>query len=121
MMTKEKFKDLVYQMLEHSELYDKLYDLGIDTINCKYLESAGVFFDELMKKEFGEDGADLISWWMYEDVDHCLYEPAEEDTKEYYFLNEEIPHGKLIADLNKIDDLYDYLTEGGRDAVSEEE
>ena len=32
MMTKERFKDLVYMMLEHNELYDKLYDLGIDTI-----------------------------------------------------------------------------------------
>ncbi len=112
MMTKERFKDLVYMMLEHNELYDKLYDLGIDTINCKYLETAGVFFDELMRTEFGVDGADLVSWWMYEDVDHKIYAANQE---------EEILHGEVIADLNNIDDLYTYLTEGGRDAVEGED
>lgn len=104
-MTRERFKDLVYTMLEHSELYDKLYDLGIDVINCKYLETAGVMFDELMQTVFGEEGADLISWWMYEDVDHCLYDSTD--------------HEKIIADLNNIDDLYDYLTEGGRDEMDD--
>ena len=112
MMTKERFKDLVYQMLEHNEFYDKLYKLGIDVINCKYLDTAGVFFDELMKKEFGEDGLDLISWWMYEDVDHKIYAANQE---------EEMLHGEVIADLNNIDDLYTYLAEGGRDAVEGED
>lgn len=107
MMTREKFKDLVYQMLEHNEFYDKLYELGIDTINCKYMETAGVMFDALMLSEFGEDGADLISWWMYEDVDHVIYDGSDRE--------------KVIADLNNIDDLYDYLTEGGRDGLNEEE
>ena len=97
MMTKERFKELVYMMLEHNELYDKLYDLGIDTINCKYLETAGIIFSELMKSEFGEEGLDLISWWMYEDVDHVLYEAYSEGKK-------------VVADLNDIGNLYDYLT-----------
>ena len=97
-------------MLKHSEFYDKLYDLGIDVINCKYLETAGVFFDELMKKEFGEDGLDLITWWMYEEVDHKIYAANQE---------EEMLYGEVIADLNNIDDLYDYLAEGGRDEVCE--
>ena len=110
MMTKERFKDLVYQMLEYNEFYDKLYDLGIDVINCKYMETAGVFFGELMLHEFGEEGMDLISWWMYEDVDHKIYAANQE---------EETTHGEVIADLNSIDNLYDYLAEGGRDAVEE--
>ena len=120
MLTKEKFKDLVYKMLEHNEFYDKLYDLGIDAINCKYMETAGIMFDELMKAVFGEDGVDLISWWMYEDVDHVLYEPCEnKNNKDFYLPGEEIPHGKVIADLNHIDDLYDYLVDGGRDGLDE--
>ena len=127
MMTKERFKDLVYTMLEHNEFYDKLYDLGIDAINCKYLETAGIFFDELMRSEFGEDGLDLISWWMYEDVDHKLYEfedkpiepiEANDSKEDWYYPGEEI-EGKVIADLNNIDDLYHYLAEGGRDKVAE--
>ena len=106
MITKKRFKELVYMMLEHDEIYDKLYDLGIDVINCKHLEFAGIFFNELMKREFGDDGAELISWWMYEDVDHKIYADNKED---------------VIADLNNIDDLYTYLTEGGRDAVEEKD
>lgn len=116
MMTKERFKDLVYTMLEHNEFYDKLYDLGIDVINCKYMETAGIFFDELMRSEFGVDGADLVSWWMYEDVDHKIYASSSEH-KEFYYPGEEI-EGRVIADLNNIDDLYDYLAEGGRDEAA---
>lgn len=119
MMTKERFKELVYMMLEHNEFYDKLYDLGIDAINCKYLETAGVFFDEIMKSNFGEEGADLVSWWMYEDVDHKLYESTGKE-KEWYYPGEE-NHGKVIADLNNIDDLYTYLAEGGIDGINNED
>ena len=119
MMTREKFKSLVNQMLEHNELYSKLYELGIDVINCKYLDIAGIFFDELMKREFGEEGLDLIAWWMYEDVDHKIYAPSDK-FKEFYYPGEEI-HGEVIADLNNIDDLYDYLTLGGRDEIAKEE
>ena len=105
MMTKERFKELVYLMEEHNELYDKLGDLGIDVIDCKTMEIPNIFFDELMKNEFGTDGLDLISWWMYDNVDHKIYAANQE---------EEMIHGEVIADLNNIDDLYDYLAEGGR-------
>ena len=82
MMTREKFKDLVYKMLEHDELYNKLLELGIDTIDCKYLETPGIFFDAIMQETFGE--------------------------KEFYYPGEEI-HGEVVADLDNIDDLYDYI------------
>lgn len=108
MMTKEKFKDLMYKMQEINEFEDKLYDMKIDIINCKLVEYPAVFFDELMRSEFGEDGLDLISWWLYEDVDHKIYDGYERIDSE------------VIADLNNIDDLYKYLTEGGRDRITEE-
>lgn len=104
MMTRERFKDLMNRMQEHNELYEKLYELGLDAINCKYMETAGIFFDELMKSEFGEDGLDTITWWLYEDVDHCIYQAYTD---------------KLVADLNNIDDLYDYLALGGLDGLDE--
>ena len=63
-----------------------------------------------MKKQFGEEWSDLVYWWMYEDVDHKIYAANQE---------EEMLHGEVIADLNNIDNLYDYLTEGWRDAVEE--
>ena len=107
MMTREKFKDLVYKMLEHDELYNKLLELGIDTIDCKYLETPGIFFDALMQETFGIEGADLVSWWMYENVDHKIYAPSTGE-KEFYYPGEEI-HGEVVADLDNIDDLYDYI------------
>ena len=118
MMTREKFKDLIYKMQETNEFYDKLYELGIDAINCKYLENAGVFFDEMMRSYFGDDGLDLISWWLYEDVDHKIYAAGDDEGRGWFF-KDETPNRDVIADLNNIDDLYDYLVEGGRDEVAE--
>lgn len=117
MLTKERFNDLVHIMLDHNELYDKLYALGIDTINCKYLEYAGVFFDEIIRENFGPEGSDLILWWMYEDVDHKIYAPSD-NQKEFYYPGEEI-HGEVIADINEIDALYDYLVENYKDETGE--
>ena len=110
-MTREKFKEMVYNIEEYNDFVEELYKLKIDVYNCKYTDYAGIFFDELMKSEFGEDGLDLITWWLYEDVDHKIYAANQE---------EEMLHGEVIADLNNIDDLYDYLTKGGRDEVNEE-
>ena len=111
MMTREKFKEMIYNIEEYNDFVDELYKLKIDIYNCKYTEYAGIFFDELMKSEFGEEGLDLVSWWLYEDVDHKIYAANQE---------EEMLHGEVIADLNNIDDLYDYLTKGGRDEINEE-
>ena len=118
MMTKEKFKDLMYKMQEINEFEDKLYDMKIDIFDCKLVEYPAVFFDELMRSEFGEDGLDLISWWLYEDVDHKIYE-SDDNAPEWFWSDEKIDR-KVIADLNNIDDLYDYLAKGGRDEVNQE-
>ena len=106
MMTREKFKEMIYNIEEYNDFIDELYKLKIDIYSCRYTDYAGIFFDELMKSEFGEEGLDLVSWWLYEDVDHVLYEDESES--------------KEVIDLNNIDDLYDYLTKGGRDEVNEE-
>ena len=111
MMTREKFKEMIYNIEEYNDFVDELYKLKIDIYNCKYTDYAGIFFAELMKSEFGEEGLDLVSWWLYEDVDHKIYAANQED---------EMLHGEVIADLNNIDDLYDYLTKGVRDEINEE-
>lgn len=119
MITREKFKDLIYKMQETNEFYDKLYDLGIDTINCKYFEYAGIFFDELMRSQFGEDGLDLVTWWLYEDVDHKIYAAGDNEDRDW-FLEDEKPNRDVIADLNNIDDLYDYLVNSEQDGIKEQ-
>lgn len=117
MISREKFKSLIYQIEELNELVEELDKMSIYIYESKFVEYSGIFFDELMRSVFGEEGLDLVSWWLYEDVDHKIYAPSNKQ-KDIYFPGEEI-HGEVIADLNNIDDLYDYLTKGGRDEISE--
>ena len=90
-----------------SDFTDKLYELGIDTINCSYLEHANYFFHKWMEECFGKEGADIVSWWIYEDVEHKIYKDGT-CSKEYYEKTEKVD-GEVIADLTELDDLYDYL------------
>ena len=66
-------------------------------------------FYELIVENFGQEGFDLVTWWLYEDVEHKIYE-AGSVGKEYYYKGEKID-GKVVADLEDIDALYDYLVE----------
>lgn len=95
MMTREDFKSNIKMMQDLDTLYEDLYARGIDIINCKLFEYTGLLFDQLMVREFGEAKYDLVSWWLYEDVDHKIFSRDGEE---------------VIADLNDIDDLYDYIT-----------
>lgn len=49
---------------------------------------------DILKDIYTEEGADLISWWMYEDVEKYLYDKT----------------GKIIEDLTTVESLYEYLT-----------
>lgn len=109
-MTKERFVELIYKIQEYNEFIEKLGDMGVDLSNCKYIDYTNQLFEELMKSEFDESGLDLVLWWLYEDVDHLLYNTGDDEDGEM---------GSVYADLNNINDLYTYLTEGGRDEVAE--
>ena len=91
-MDRKQFKKSLRKVEKISELSDKLADLGIETLQCKELFYASEIFFDWVKECFGEDGEDLVSWWMYEDVDKILY--VEDGTE---------------INIEDIDDLYSYL------------
>lgn len=93
-MKREDFKDCIRKLEAIAELGNKLSDLKIETIECKELYYADEIFFKWVKDEFGEAGEDLVSWWLYEEVDKIVY---EEDGTE--------------TNLEDIDALYTYLLE----------
>ena len=93
-MKREDFKNCVRKLEELTELGNKLSDLKIETIDCKETYYASDIFFMWIKDEFGEAGEDLVSWWLYEEVDKIIYEKDGTETN-----------------LEDIDALYTYLLE----------
>lgn len=93
-MKREDFKDCIRKLEAITEFGNKLSDLKIETIECKELFYADEIFFKWVKDEFGEAGEDLVSWWLYEDVDKIVYEKDGTETN-----------------LENIDALYTYLLE----------
>lgn len=91
-MDREQFKRNLRKVEKISALSDKLSNLGIETLQCRELFYASEIFFDWVKSEFGEEGEDIVAWWMYEDVDKILY--VEDGTE---------------IDLEDINDLYNYL------------
>lgn len=97
MLSKEVFCDVI-EKIQKQDIIDESVSRSLELVcdswvlfnskNNKY-DALNIVFKEAM-----EDKYDLISWWLYEDVDKFIY--IEEDT--YY-------------DLTKVDSLYYYLTD----------
>ena len=106
-MNRHLFLKAIDKVKKSSEFVDKLYELGIDVINCRYMNDEHFFFNKWMEECFGKEGADLIDWWLFESVEKKIYKEGS-CSKELYEKDEELD-GEVIADLTDIDDLYDYL------------
>jgi hypothetical protein len=98
MITQEKFKEYIENYQEQMKLDNRISD-GLEELCGCY-----VFFN-CENKIYGDylevlaqamnDKTDLISWWLFEDVQHKI---TSKD-------------GKLEWDLKTVDDLYLYLTD----------
>ena len=92
-MNKEIFKDYLKHIRLINDTIDKLSDLGIEIINSNFIDSVFNLMDLPIILAYGADGADIFFWYIYEDVDHTIYDSD----------------GNVLAELNNDDDLYDYL------------
>ena len=91
-MTREQFKEYLRYIEDINEFTGKLSEIGIETIDCPQVLYAEDIFFAWLSSEFGENGADVVSWWLYEETEKVLF-------------NED---GTSI-NVEGIDDLYMYL------------
>lgn len=73
----------------------KLYDLGYDLIESPLVEYADKLFDTLIESYFNEDGVELITWWLWEDVPKKIYIQVGTEESE--------------IDVESIERLYNYI------------
>lgn len=98
MLSKETFIKIITDMQKEDKKINDLSNFLEENIIDGYATvkesiSRNCIWD-ILKDIYTEDGEDLISWWMYEDVEKYLYNKT----------------GQIIEDLTTIEALYEYLT-----------
>lgn len=88
MIGKEKFKELIHDYYEQEKRIDTLCTIFPDSFEDPILDWGMRMFDKLLSAYFDEEGADWISYYLYENPE-----------KRYYIDGVEYP-------LNTLDDLW---------------
>lgn len=98
MLTLVEFKEVIDNIKKQEEI-DEKFSTALETVcdswciygtkNKKY-ESLWTLFKQAMNDKY-----DLISWWLYEEVEHFIY----------------VHKDKIYYDLTTVESLYDYLNE----------
>ena len=72
-----------------------------------WFEAVGKMLDIFLESHFTEDGQDLITWWLFEDVEHIIWQTVDPD----------LFHGKSEIEYNveEIWDLWDYMVRYKKD------
>ena len=92
MMSEELFKGIMNEIINQDKFIDKAYDIGIDFIDNPYVAASDKITAYLLKVYFTEKGIDLITWWLYEDVE------------------KEITINNTTIKVNTLDELWHYIT-----------
>ena len=91
-MTREQFKNGLRGIESINEIIEKLSELGIDTLGCEEILFAEDIFIGWVADTFGEDGADIVEYWLY----------AGDE-------NKTVKLDGRVVNVEDIDDLYSYL------------
>lgn len=80
---------------------------GLPLYETDWGDAVGKMFDLFINSHFTEAGADLVFWWMFEDVDHKIWQNVDTD----------LFHGKseIEYNVNDIEDLWNYLLKYKKD------
>lgn len=90
-MNFKNFQHLISKLQKTSERDQGIYKLGIDLIN--FTDDYHSIINLLLKTYYSEEGEDIISWWLYENVEKKIYNKK----------------GKVIDDLTSIESLWKYV------------
>ena len=69
--------------------------------------AVGEMLDIFLYSHFTEDGVDIITWWLFEDVDKIIYEKVDPD-----LFNGET---EVKYDVNTFDNLWNYIKKYEKD------
>lgn len=105
-MTKKDFCEIIDSCNTIYDYHGKLTEVGIDITNRKYLNSIDYFIYYIINNEYGENGWDWFSWWLYE-----LPSLKRKDSKESYATEAD---GTPII-LDTPEQLYDFLEKNKND------
>lgn len=83
-MDKEQFIKLIKQHQKQNELLDELERCGFDIYETQVIEFGFIMFDNVIKSNFNEAGADWINWWLYERDDKWNSKPPTESIEDLW-------------------------------------
>ena len=89
------FKEVLDKLQKVHDKSSSLYKLGIDLTNC-IEDDYSTIIATILSSHYGEEGEDMISLWLYEDVEKVLYESDS---------------NKVIRELKTIKQLWEYVEE----------
>ena len=75
---------------------------GCNLFECTWYQDVGEMLDLFLASHFTDDGQDLVSWWLFEDVDKVIYEKTKPDL---FDSNE----GEIEISVKTLDELWDYM------------
>ena len=107
MITKEQFIEFITEYKNFDEAVNRIdkaisgRNWGLNLFECDWYDSVGIMLNIFLDSHFTEDGYDLISWWLFEDVDKVITQKANPD-----LFNEESEIEYNVEDINA---LWDYI------------
>lgn len=73
MIGKEEFEALIREHFEQEKRIDALDEIFKGSFCSPIIDYSGRLFDQLIKLYFDEIGQDWISYYLYENPEHCYY------------------------------------------------
>lgn len=71
-MNKENFINTINAYQNFLDNADKLQELGIDLYEGPITNSIDIIFDSWLGTITNDEGADLVYWWLFEDVEKVI-------------------------------------------------
>jgi hypothetical protein len=96
---KSDFIKTINSYKRYQDTLEKLSDLGVDMWDNGFNDPTDYIFEAYIEEILNDEGQDLVYWWMFEDVEKVIYEDEDKE--------------KVIANVESIEDFYNYLVEGG--------
>jgi hypothetical protein len=107
MITKEQFIKFITEYKNFEEAIDRIDQAvsgrswGLNLFECDWYNSVGIMLDTFLDSHFTNNGCDLVTWWLFEDVDKLITQKVDPD-----LFNGE---SEIEYDVEDIEALWDYI------------